>query len=418
MKMNKLLFTSVVMLSVLLSFGQQSLSVSGYAIDSSFSSLSNQPVWVNLYSYGNFVSQQKVYSNSNGYYNYVVPAQASSTIEVMTNDCSGRFYSNSYVVTPSDTSFNDTLLIGCSGLPAFNCSGGFVNQYIGNNVFYFRDTTSINAIPNAVEMRYWTFGDGASLTTYDVDSVNHTYGSTGQYTVCMIRNVLDTTKRILYCEDTVCVSLVINPASTGFCTASFSVDTQASGGASLVVYNNSTPAHNNTAYTTSYSWDFGDGNTSANPFPTYYYTNAGVYPICLTITSVDAQQNVCVDTFCDTLGVDSLGNVLYKNGSAGFALIVLNPAGMVGVDEIESSPTWEVYPNPTRSVVNVHWSNWKDEKLVHWRMINSNGMIVLEGVENSESKYFKINVEPLSNGIYQLQILSGKEISNTKLMVY
>ena len=414
--MKKTLFTSVVMLSMLLSWGQQQLSISGVVQDSSLVSLSNQLVWVNLYSNGSFVSQQILISDPLGHYNYSVPPQPNATMEVMTNDCNGAFFSNTYTVTATDSSFNDTLRIGCSGLPSLNCSGQLTQVALSGNQVAFWENINSNTIPNAVIRRNWIFGDGSGITTYNTDSTYHNYSAAGQYQVCVIKNIIDTSKNISYCADTTCLTFNIS-GSTTFCNSSFYPDSS-SGNGSLIIYNNSQPAHNNPSFTTSYSWDFGDGGTSAQPFPTYTYAQAGLYEICLTVTSIDAAQNICTDTYCDSLGIDTNGAILYKGAVAGFSLRVLNPTVTTGLVELERSK-FQIYPNPAEDFVNVVLSegNHSDEK-IEWHIMNATGRYFIDGVATPGSESFvKINVEPLPNGIYHLYLKSGKEISITKLMV-
>lgn len=416
--MKKLLFTSIVVLSALLTFGQQALHVSGLVQDSSNTSLANHPVWVNQYSNGSFLSQQKVYSDAWGYYNYTTFLQASTTLEVMTNDCNGHFYANSYLATATDTSFDDTLRIGCQGLPALNCMPNLtrLTSSTGLNLG-LEDLNTTNSITNAVTVRYWIFGDGTSSTSYNVANISHTYSQSGTYSVCLIRNTVDTLNHIVYCEDTLCGSYsVSNTSPPAFCSSMFDVDTMASGGSSLVLYNRSTPLHNNTSYATSYAWDFGDGSTSSQPFPSHTYTSLGLYPICLTVTSVDSSQNVCTSSYCDTLGVDSAGNVLYKLSGAGFTLNVLNPNALE-VAELLGTTNLQVYPNPSSGRVTVELGYILKNR-IQWVIVNSRGQEVLAGAVSPNLKSFIINVDPLSSGLYQLKILDGNAVSNCKLMVF
>lgn len=414
--MKKTLFISVVMLSTLLAWGQKQLSISGLVQNSSLVGVSGQTIWVNLYSNGGFVSQQTVISNATGYYSYAVPAQPGATLEVMTNDCNGTFYSNTYTATVTDTAFDDTLRLACNGSPMLNCGGQLTQVTLSGNQVAFGDNSNSNIISNALVRRNWIFGDGSGTTTYNTDSTYHNYSAAGQYQVCMIKSVIDTTKKITYCADTTCLIFNIS-GSASFCNASFYPDSSTNG--SLVIYNNSVPAHNNSSYTTSYSWDFGDGGTSAQPFPSHTYANIGLYEICLTITSIDASQNVCTNTFCDSLGMDTNGNILYKGTAAGFSLLVQSPGGaMVGVDEFFDSKV-EVYPNPARDRVRVVWP--AEEKYSHtleWQIMDATGRCWLKGkADPGKEEFVNINVEPLTNGIYHLLLQSGKEISITKLMV-
>lgn len=59
-----------------------------------------------------------------------------------------------------------------------------------------------------------------------------------------------------------------------------------------VTFNNTS----NTASPSTYYWDFGDGNTSTDEEPTHFYTNEGVYTICLTVTDYLG----CDSTYCRT----------------------------------------------------------------------------------------------------------------------
>jgi hypothetical protein len=48
----------------------------------------------------------------------------------------------------------------------------------------------------------------------------------------------------------------------------------------------------------SWFWDFGDGNTSNLQNPVHTYATEGTRTVCLTVTGVDANGNICSDTFC------------------------------------------------------------------------------------------------------------------------
>ena len=51
---------------------------------------------------------------------------------------------------------------------------------------------------------------------------------------------------------------------------------------------------------TSYSWDFGDGNTSSSQSPFHSFASSGTYNVCLTITT-----GTCTDTYCSNITVSS-----------------------------------------------------------------------------------------------------------------
>lgn len=145
-------------------------------------------------------------------------------------------------------------------------------------------------------------------------------------------------------------TLLVKLGTTGggggnkFCQANYEVDTVHSGGGDVYIINYSIPSSYNSAYTTNFFWDFGDGNTSTQSFPVHTYQNSGAYGVCVTITSVDSNSNTCVDTFCDTVGLDANGNLLYKTLGVGFTINVLDPS-TIGQREYPFHDL-EVYPNP------------------------------------------------------------------------
>lgn len=56
-------------------------------------------------------------------------------------------------------------------------------------------------------------------------------------------------------------------------------------------------------YIVSYSWDFGDGNTSNFPYGTNTYTANGTYTVCLTIVTFLG----CTSTYCEQVYIGCLG---------------------------------------------------------------------------------------------------------------
>jgi len=92
-----------------------------------------------------------------------------------------------------------------------------------------------------------------------------------------------------------------------------------------------------------YSWDFGDGNTSSEPFPTNIYELEGTYTICLTVTG-----NGCTGTTCITFTVTPEGDFLPGGmPMTGFTLNVVS-ATPTNVEEVSTEAILEAYPCPFR----------------------------------------------------------------------
>ncbi|MDY0781026.1 PKD domain-containing protein, partial [Tenacibaculum sp. IB213877] len=114
----------------------------------------------------------------------------------------------------------------------------------------------------------WKFGDG---TTSRAKNPTHTYTSYGDYTVNL--KVTDT---LTLGSDFIVKTVKIASASTNFTALN-------NFGCSPLTVNfsdTSTVLGNDTI--TSWTWDFGDGNTSTEQNPTHIYENPGTYTVTLT----------------------------------------------------------------------------------------------------------------------------------------
>jgi len=114
----------------------------------------------------------------------------------------------------------------------------------------------------------WDFGDGGSSTA---ENPSHQYTSPGNYTVSL-------TVTSATCNDTETKTSYI--AVSDVVTANFS-GTPTSGTAPLTV--NFTDL--STGNPTSWSWNFGDGGSSASQNPSHIYTAEGTYSVTLTASN-------------------------------------------------------------------------------------------------------------------------------------
>ncbi len=127
----------------------------------------------------------------------------------------------------------------------------------------------------------WDFGDGTRTQT-NAPAITHVYASTGTYNVKLYLD--DST----YCNSP--DSLVQQLRVASVLTAQF--ETPAIG---CSPYN---AAFNNTSLGgQQFLWDFGDGTTSAEAYPTHLYQNPGTYTVRLTAT-----DNSTCNTTDDTTG--------------------------------------------------------------------------------------------------------------------
>ncbi len=241
----------------------------------------------------------------------------------------------------------------------------------------------------------WSFGDGITSTAVNP---SHTYSQHGRYWASLSIMALDSITADTLCYDFAGYIINARPPITPFCHAEYSIDTVNSGNGILYIINTSTPAHNDPNYTVTYGWEFGDGDTSSQAFPTHSYAHFGAYTICLTVTYYNVTNgDYCTDKYCDMAGLDSLNNVLYKTNS-GFILKVSGPT--VGEKE-DLLTAVEIYPNPASNFINVKGLTGQ----AHWEIYSLNVSSSVRGkIEEGDGI---IKLPGLPNGIYILSIEEG-----------
>ena len=142
---------------------------------------------------------------------------------------------------------------------------------------------------------------------------------------------------------------------------------------------------------TSYSWDFGDGNTSTEVNPIHDYTNSGTYTVILTAMN-------------DCGGADTMS--------------VQVTASMAGIeDQSLEDRGINVYPNPTQGDVTVDFTMLLGEDIT-LILTDMNGRVVYSDmISNQMGGYQKhVSLSDLSDGMYILRIDTENE-SITKRIV-
>jgi hypothetical protein len=258
-------------------------------------------------------------------------------------------------------------------------------------------TDSTNA--DSTIVRIWSFGDGAKDTT-NGNSLDHEYTYSGDFTVCLY--VLDAYGRVC---DSLCKTVTI-PALFN-CNASYYIAVDTNIAYTMYVVDNST----NTTPSTQYIWDFGDGNISSSAKPTHEYAAFGKYELCLTIIDLD---NSCYSQFCDSIGMNSKGEVLKKDG---FTVNILSQEEL-GVSSIEKTTNVVLYPNPTNGIVTVALTNIINAP-IEIKVLNAYGQEVLgskDGISTSNS-HIQLDMNGFKHGIYFVQISMGDKMTTKKLFL-
>ena len=121
---------------------------------------------------------------------------------------------------------------------------------------------------------------------------------------------------------------------------------------------------------TSWSWDFGDGTTSASSDPTHTYASSGSYTVCLI-----ASNSCGADTTCDTVNV----------------IVTSTPAPL--------QEKISLYPNPASDVLTITFSDAKSRSLILSDMLGRSALKI-----NLFSNRNTISTGTLPRGTYQYQI--------------
>ncbi|PCJ00449.1 MAG: hypothetical protein COB15_02775 [Flavobacteriales bacterium] len=268
-----------------------------------------------------------------------------------------------------------------------NNNASFTHVDNGNANYSFTNTST-----GSYTLSHWSFGDGGLSP---ISNPNHTFSTNGFYAVVLAiadsSALAGATCSMDYAVSTINITGVTSPLA---CNAGFTMYTDSSFNGVIVV--NSATGSNLT-----YLWDFDDGNTSNQAFPSYTYTTAGPFNLCLTVDN----GNGCIDTFCDSI---SSGGTVFKQ--SGFEINIIDPNLATSIDnEVTTSSNISLYPNPSSNQLTIISSQLNIDEI---SIINITGKTIKTITNNSNL----INVSDLSKGIYFLQIKSNDRVITKKFI--
>lgn len=353
------------------------------------------------------------FSSSNGTapytYNWTFSDGTSSMLANPTHNFTSPNANNWACVTITDANGCSSSYCSAVNVPmnSMNCSAYF-NSYSTYNAaspgeLSFQNLS--NAMAPAVYS--WSFGDGTSSTAMNP---NHTYTNSGTYYVCL-------TVTSNGCTSSFCQSTYVNlnwwnanPIGNTNCSAGFVVlPGNASTGVITIV------DISQVASGSYYNWTINNVNSSNNTNPFLNLGGVGSYLLCLTV--IDS-ANSCYSNFCDTLTVDSAGNV-FKNlnsftGSASMN-VVSAPKKLTstGIQQLVNTNTVSVMPNPATNVVRITFNENKNTSI---QVIDLNGKVVKSNTVNSVNQT-ELNVSDLAEGLYIVKVTNDNGVATTKLNV-
>ncbi|MBL0044000.1 MAG: T9SS type A sorting domain-containing protein [Flavobacteriales bacterium] len=159
-----------------------------------------------------------------------------------------------------------------------------------------------------------------------------------------------------------------------------------------------------------YAWDFGDGTSSTEPYPTHTYSGNGPYLLCLTI----ADNSGCTSVHCDSISIDPNGiysGIMGGEGDRtdGFTINVQNPSAN-SVNELAANNDIVAWPNPTAGELNIAMTNSLSGN-VEVTITDLNGRVVLSEARRliNGKNQLRLSTENLGAGMYMVRIGNGRE---------
>ena len=304
-----------------------------------------------------------------------------------------------------------------TGTSVGNCFGGanfdsYFNDINGTpGEVFFTDYSAGNIVSWA-----WSFGDG---TTSTLQNPSHIFYSPGFYTICL--TVTDSNG--FNCSYNYCETNYIDTAWWGnspwgngnYCDAQFYAmqDSTVPG----MVYIVDLSYGSNLYYTWTFVSNDGTINqTISSQYPFLTFNQFGCFNVCLTVT--DTMGN-CQDSYCDSICVDSLGNM---SKAVNWGLTVIPSAIPESLllsakkETMNVSPV-SVFPNPANEELNLKFSLAKSET-IRIELLDYTGKTVqsytknlAEGMQN-----FKIDLSWYPVGIYFVKLNSASLNHRSKIV--
>jgi len=177
------------------------------------------------------------------------------------------------------TSIND---IGCSHdtikpfviAPQAVAKFGLSATTCVDSTITFTDSSTIAS--GSIVKWYWDFGDGTTIANTSKTSVVKTYSAEGTYTVSLQVENNSGCKSVTFQQPvTVHPKPIVNFNMPGVCLPS-----------GVAQFTNLSSVANNPGNSLTYSWNFGDGTTSAQTNPSHNYATAGPFNVNLKATTL------------------------------------------------------------------------------------------------------------------------------------
>jgi hypothetical protein len=148
-------------------------------------------------------------------------------------------------------------------------------------------------------------------------------------------------------------------------------------------------------------WTWGDGTSSTGLYPSHTYAAAGNYNICVKVYLACGDSS----TYCQT-------DTLSRNSSANQIVQISVVKQITGISQItEVNNQINLYPNPAQNNFTVEVSSNEKQTL---QLFDVTGKQVLSQIINGTTT---IDVSNLSQGVYNLSVISSDGVVNKRLLI-
>lgn len=342
-----------------------------------------------------FITTQMTYSDSSGMFTDTLwSLNSTGVVYAAYEDCNGALQTAYGYWSPTSMEINITIDY-CPAAPTnITVNGSFDNFVPGVVVIFYTD-----AIPGGQ-------GDSIFVSPFSIVLPQNTFGSpiTAQFVDCngdlqtiTVAQVFGTTNATFYAD--YCPS-TSNPCAAPLFTASYDASTNA-----FTLEMDSSV----NAMLGQFTWDFGDGSTSNDAYPSHVYAVDGIYNVCLTYgTPVGA---LC--TYCHEIGIDAGGNIVLRT-DAGFTVNVVPFGTNTGVETIPAA-SFDIYPNPVTNAANLTLYS-DNAKTYTVEIFNATGQLLKSfNVEAAAGRNdVKLSTDDLAKGMYLMNVrFDSKTISRS-----
>lgn len=290
----------------------------------------------------------------------------------------------------SDTYCDSILISGLSG-GGSNCTAGFTASEVNGVVTFTNTSTNLPAGSSG----FWSFGDGTYGTIAGGAGTMHTYTANGSYVVCL--TVSDSATG---CQDSFCDTVSVTGVSGPSCQAGYYWFNDSLSAYTIILVNTSTGGSG-----LSYLWDFGDGATSTQAYPSHVYAGAGTYTVCVTISD----NSGCTSVYCDTIAVTYKTNVPFSINVVG---------SLSNVEPEQPAIEYNAFPNPFGDRLFVEYDLDRAEDVTIELMDITGRILFSEVVENSSAGGYKHEIETaaLPEGMFLLRVSTERSTQVSKVL--